>query len=252
MKISLSINATGEAWQQRYFKTVDIGMIRELAHYMIHGAWSPIVWKDGYRKTDNFISSDYLALDCDDGAWTLESAKQWLMSNKLKGIIGTTKSHQIAKGEKPACDRFRVVVPWSTPIINYQTYRANMENILRQIPADKACKDGARFFFPCKKIEYFQDGQGYAWSNFPAPERRPPCDSYAKVGVIPRFLQDMITNPPGEGSRNTHCFKVAAAMARFNFSEQDAISAVLSMPMTLGDKERINAAKSGYKAGKRG
>ncbi len=251
MKISLSINPAGEAWAQRHFKIQEISLIRELADYMLSGAWSPIVWSEGYRKTDNFLSCDYLALDCDDGAWTIESAKSWLAKNELKGIIGTTKSHQVAKGEKPACDRFRVVVPWDRPITDYRLYRANMEELLRNIPADKACKDGARFFYPCKKIEYFQNGKGYPWINIPKPVQRPPNPQYAANGILPKFIQDMLTNPPGEGGRNTHCFKVAAAMAKFGFSEQDAISAVQSMRMTLPEKEVLSAAKSGYKTGRK-
>lgn len=252
MKISLSINASGEAWQQRHFRAQEISMIRELGHYMLSGAWSPIVWSDGYRKTDNYLSCEYLALDFDDGSWSIEKAKAWMIAGKYKGLIGTTKSHQMPKGDKPACDRFRMVIPFDRPILSYDTYRANMEHILKSIPADKSCKDGARFFYPCKKIEFFQNGQGYAWTNFPKPVPKPINMAYSANGVLPRFLQEMISNPPSEGARNTHCFKVAAAMARYRFSEQDAISAVLSMPMTLGEKERIAAAKNGYKKGRSG
>lgn len=251
MRISLSKNPAGEAWQQRYFSPVMLPSMRMLAKHMLSGSWSPIIWREGYRKSDNFLSCDFLVLDCDDGSWTLDSAKLWLLMNDYRGIIGTTKSHQIAKGGKPACDRFRVVVPWHETITNYDNYRANMEHILKTIPADKACKDGARFFYPCKKIEYFQDGKPFTWRTFPPVVRRPPDRYYSQNGVLPRFLRDMISFPPAEGSRNKHCFSVAFAMARYGFSEADAIDAVRSMNIGLQESEAVRAARNGYKSWKK-
>ena len=79
---------------------------QELQSFIISNNWSPIIFKNNYRKSINFKSCQFLVLDYDDG-YSLNKAIEEFKN--YKHIIATTKSHQVKKGDK-VCDRFRVIL----------------------------------------------------------------------------------------------------------------------------------------------
>ncbi len=132
--------------------------------------WSPSIFKNidyisikgenkgkNYRNNKNVDQVSFLGLDFDGGC-SIEEVKSILVKNKLAGIIGTTKSHQKIKTtsngvQKPACDRFRVLMEFDKPLKSDAELKALWPKIIRMFPhTDEACKDAARFFFPCTKI----------------------------------------------------------------------------------------------------
>ena len=121
-----------------------------IAEMICRHVWSPIIWKDGVRKKANFLCVGYMTLDFDDGRPTLEEASK--KYEDYAHIIATTKSHQKEKDGKPACDRFRLVVPFAEPVFDKTRYEYTMAVITKKTGADKSAKDGGRFFWPCKKI----------------------------------------------------------------------------------------------------
>lgn len=133
---------------------------------------SPIIWQKGTRLAENFISALWVALDFDDGTYTLEQARgDWA---RFAHVIGTTKSHQVEKDGKPPCDRFRVLVRADTVCTDAAIYRATITALIEEFGADKTCKDAARFFYPCTSIVSFGDVDGYTleWSS-DEPEKPP-------------------------------------------------------------------------------
>lgn len=252
MKISISEKPHGQPWTHNDFVTSEVQSVKRLAFFVTSYVWSPIIWKDGKRNGNNFISAELLVLDFDDGITTVCNAIDFMKTMNFRGLIGTTKSHQIEKSGKPACDRFRVAVQWHRPITEYDTYRQNVEKMIKLLGADPACKDGGRAFQPCLHIAYMQDGRPYEWAPFKAPVRKEfNNDYYREYGMIPRFIQDMLRETPGSGARNKHCFRIACKMAEFGFSEEDCINAVMSSAVDLPEREKRQAAKSGYRAGKK-
>ena len=132
------------------FIAVDVDFFRVEKAIKTH-AWSNNVWDMGRRKEANWQFSDFCVFDFDDGIMTLENAIDNYFCD-YQHIIGTTKSHQKQKGTSPPCDRFRVVIPWEQRIKDINKYRYNMRFYSQEFPSDKACKDGARYFAPCKQI----------------------------------------------------------------------------------------------------
>ena len=145
---------------------------------------SPIIFDKAYRKEANFICSIWFALDFDDGKYTLEHAIEDFKDHAH--VIGTTKSHQIEKGSKPACDRFRVFVLGDKICDSLRTYRYNMQLLVDTFGADDKCVDGARYFAPCKKIVSIgsEHGERLVWSV-------PPADfKLANDPKIPRVTRE--------------------------------------------------------------
>lgn len=235
-----------------FLSPLQIHSVKALAQVICTNVWSPIIWKDQRRNTENFLYSDIIGLDFDEGP-TLESVKKNLAALHIKSLIGLTKSHQKEKSGKPACDRFRVIIPWHQRVTDYNVYRQNLERLSKIFPGDKACKDGARIFQPCVRIDAFLDGRGYSWLPYVAPSYSAAQTSeyFKRNGIIPRYIRDMIDHPPGSGERNKHCFRIAANLSKYGFSESDCIAAVMSCAVGLPEREKLMAAKSGFKAGKK-
>lgn len=146
----------------RFEKYVDFyptsGKFGDIFKIVGHYAWSPITFKENYRRAVNFKQSDLIGLDFDDGAMTLKQACEWVLDNDFAAFIGTTKSHQIVKDRK-VNDRFRIILRTSTTCRDVETYEHTLKLITKDTKADKSCKDAARFFYPCVKQELLNPGK---------------------------------------------------------------------------------------------
>lgn len=112
--------------------------------------WSHCLYAGNYRLEKFFSGSFYCVLDFDENVTKQEAL------DKLAGyalILGPTKSDGIAKSGKPACDRFRVVLPWESPIDQLDVYKYNARLINQRFSSDEQTFDGARLWQPCKNIE---------------------------------------------------------------------------------------------------
>jgi hypothetical protein len=201
-----------------------------LPDIILNCAWSPIIWKDGIAKTENFISADFLVLDFDDvGDQNMTELDHSLQDHKR--IVATTKSHRLLKNDL-ICDRYRLLIPFTTKITDYRTYRYNYRQALEKYYwADKSCVDGARFFFPSKSIITYDRESEYTWDVLPAPpdkvyERR-PVD-----GIIPAWCLSFINDGKLQGnSRSVTLFSVAMELFRQGFAEQDVRSIINRSPI---------------------
>lgn len=106
--------------------------------------WSPVIWTTGYRTEVNFLSSDWLVLDFDENALTLEQAKKNF--SDYQHIITTTKSHT------PQSHSLRVCVPWCERIDDLITYNFNLNSNAKFYDSDMRALNGARFFWPSKTL----------------------------------------------------------------------------------------------------
>jgi hypothetical protein len=124
-------------------------------------AWSPIEWVGGVRKASNFAAAFWIVLDFDTPGYSLAQCVHEMTQAEICHVIGTTKSHQQQKENAPACDRFRLLMRCKT-VMNAETYPIIMRGAMKDFPtADKACKDLARFYFPCREIISAENGYGY-------------------------------------------------------------------------------------------
>lgn len=120
--------------------------LEQLAETIIKNDWSQGLFKDNYRKAENFYHADVIGLDVDDGL-SLEDAKKCF--REYQHIIIPSKSHGLSKNGKIA-DRFRVVLPLSQTITKKEIYSATWESLFQRFPfIDKAAKDCSRFYYSC-------------------------------------------------------------------------------------------------------
>ena len=147
------------------------GKFLNLPSIVCSRVWSPIIWQDNKRSKANFLEATVIALDFDDGKTIQEAVAEF---GHLDCIIGTTKSHQIAKTSSsgvviPACDRFRVILRGS-PCSNRDNYEHTLRVLAGTAASDKSCTDGARLFYPCVEIVHKSQGGLVQWLECPEQE----------------------------------------------------------------------------------
>lgn len=214
-----------------------------IARTMSERAWSPIVWHEGRRKTDNFKESHWFALDFDDPGTPLEQAKNLFCD--MIHVIGTTKSHQIEK-HGVICDRYRVLLKWEKPITNWRTYQFNAERLISHHEADSACSDPARHYFPCIDIvSVCEEGYSLEWFPHP-PDYKPEISGqeyldflahkqsrFENSGKFPKHVQEFLElgKTFGEG-RNQSCYVTACHMMECGVEPKDIILALQKSPFS--------------------
>lgn len=135
--------------------------------------WSPIVFRDNYRRSANFMFSELIGLDYDDGRFSLDDAKEWVLENDFEALVGTTKSHLKKKQNGMTCDRFRIILRASSACRDVESYEYTLKKIIKETRGDISCKDAGRFFYPCKNIELLHPGKNRAnWIDPPLEETR--------------------------------------------------------------------------------
>lgn len=211
------------------FEAREAATIGELSWLVVSHVWSPIIWKDGRRRQDCFVASDYLALDFDSPEFPLVDAMRSFQG--LAHLIGTTRSHRKEKGGV-VCDRYRVVVKWSARIESVELYRHNVRAALRMYPdADHACKDGARFFFPCSEIvQLEEDGDTWDVEPLPVVAQTHAAATYRKQVHLSRFAVFCLENVMPLHTRNTACFRLGCEFSRLGVELDDAIARICASP----------------------
>lgn len=223
MPIVISIAEARPHDKMTQFQTAEVESLNELIPYVTRFGWSPCVWSTGYRKKQNFLFSDLCALDFDNGIWSLSDAKSLLKNDGLAGIIGLTRSHQLPKKKEPPCDRFRIIIPWESRIESLQAYEQNMGRLMKYMPVDKACKDGARFFNPCTKIEYITWGDPLSWLPYvPPPPRKKPELHANSADMVPQWILGELQSV-SVGQRNSTVFRLAIRLKERLWSELSTV-----------------------------
>ncbi len=214
--------------------------------------WSPSIFWGGNRLEANFAFSDFMALDFDSGPTIRDISEAF---RDMSYLIATTRSHNVEK-KGVIAERFRLVVPWERRITDLNTFRASITYYMDRYGADQACKDGARFFWPCVEIISKQDPdpdlelatitpyvgpQKYEHRNDPITGER----------ILPNHIQAFLIHGKNFGvGRNISCFITAKELCDGGVSEDDAISIISNAPFDrdgFPDREIISAVKSAYK-----
>lgn len=130
------------AHQSKNFEAFDLST-DELADHINAGYAFSYQFENSYRKADNFICSDIIAADFDDGM-TLEEAFKNEYFTRSASILYTTASHT------PENHRFRVIFELPHTITDKDLIRAAQTGLTRKFPADVAAVDAARQFFGSK------------------------------------------------------------------------------------------------------
>lgn len=210
------------------------GPFENIKNFVLTRPWSPIVFRDGVRKKTNFLSSSLIALDFDSGEWTLDDAVKFSTERRHAALIATTKSHRKVKGSLPACDRFRVII-LALETTSLSDFEHTMKQYMVDTPCDKSCKDGARFYYPCKEIYATLEGTPAKWLAAKpkhTPERPRVVDAYCVAsGEMPWWVRDWINNGVEDGVRHHTCYKIGAELTRIGYPLDNILTKVLRGPL---------------------
>ena len=266
VKISVSRKNSFVGKDHTHFNTAT-GLFQSLEKVMTTRTWSPILWKEGHRKKLNFLQAQLIALDFDSGVWTLEHAKEFFLDYQMNVIIGTTKSHQKEKTTStgavlPSCDRFRVIVGTSEPCTSLENYEHTMSEIMKKIPCDKSCKDGARFFYPCKDIVLVSEGgNNFSWEEKSEEQKKAEKRTeefrsketlaHRTNGTIPYNIKKLLVegarNVDGKGRHNS-CYVIGAELGKIGYSEPEIVACILKQNSNLkeiGEADVRRAVRNG-------
>lgn len=188
--------------------------------------WSPGWYKNRHRITENFIGALYIGLDF-DGTMSLDEAVNNVFCD-MRHIIGTTRNHQLPKGDEPAADRFRVVLQMERPLFNRDEYYYQLFTAFKNWDTDKQCVDIVRYFKPCKEIVSI--GDGYLWDIKTEPqeniERRKAkaeaakrqLAAYERINKLPPWIERALSSN-NMTHRNPTLYPVIRFFAEKGFDE---------------------------------
>lgn len=185
--------------------------------------WSPIAFRDNYRKGTNFLFSDWAVLDYDDGMTTVAQAIEQFCD--CIHIIGTTKRHQESH------PRFRVCIPWSHRIEDLDTFKFNQKKIIKENDTDAQCIDGARFYYPCREIVSINP-TGFRMDVLQPTETQKKTEHRHKSeksgfsSAVTFFMKNVME----EGKRNFQIYQVAKDLFRIGLLRRTIKDIVLSSP----------------------
>lgn len=217
-ELSVSLSASPSLFNHKLFKSAKIRDVKSAKDVITKMIWSPIVWKNGERKSENFIFSDYCALDFDDGISIDEAVG---IFKDYRCIIATTQNHRKIKKDIYA-DRFRVVVPWVSRIVCRFQYAQNMERLVLQYGADSTCKDAGRLFKPSPGIYFTNDNEKMEVE--PLQTVAEYKSSYRAGDVDPVWLQQEIARgSDGHPGRNSAAFRLAAKIFKCGRSDVEVL-----------------------------
>ena len=242
MKISVM---QGE--DQGKFVPVVLNGVDDLVETITKSSYSLGTFADNHRTNNNFKGSQFVGLDFDEG---MSLAEAELVFSDYQHIIATTKSHQKPKGDKPACDRFRVILSVDKLIETKEDYKATVTELLKTYPeADKACSDAARFFYPSGNIvSVNKDGKRVAALKYEKPQIE---DKPVIAGVKGNLATDTLKFicMGADINWNPKLHKAAIDLHEQGYCKQEAIS--LLSKATIGydgelDETDLNTIDSAY------
>jgi hypothetical protein len=248
MLISISKSSSDKPWTHNKFLRADVTNGSNFAAAICRWHWSPILWRDNIRLSDNFESCRLCVLDFDDGAVSVDAAIKALKELGYWFIIGTTKSHQISKGDLPPCDRFRLILRFESEITDAEHYKQQMIRVARLWPCDKGALDAARKYAPCREIIASQAGEALKVSDKEAPkERWVNRDYFIGEKKIPQWIKDILTQGIAPGQRNRTLFRVCKNLQKYGFEFSETLAIVSEANIDLPKFEIETVVKSAFR-----
>lgn len=211
--------------QFEYFTPVEVKNLTEMAELCLKNNFSPGIYKDGKRCLANFEKAYCIGLDIDnDGKlkpgrkvatpkMSIEEAKE--VFKDYTHLILPSRSHQKMK-DGVVCDRFRVILFFSEPITDLDTFYATWHWCESKWPAiDHQCKDPSRGYYAHSAVESVRGGGLRITPVPPAPkeEALDPIDVAllppGSRGKLAKATLEFLEKGPEKGNRNGDTYKAA-------------------------------------------
>lgn len=233
------------------FKSVntdDPEIIARICTTFVH---SGICWESGNRSKSNFLCSNWIMLDFDNGAMTVEQAI--VNFQEYTHVIATSRNHRKQKGDTPPCDRFHVYLQLTITETNGWNYENILRYYSRGYDTDPAAGDSARMFFPCNEVVSFGKGveieakilETEVLKNKKKRVFTRDLGKEYAPSTLHKWAQDLLEHgPEGGASRNTTCFKVGIQLKRIGKSENEAVEILMNSAIPVGPEvvDEVRAA----------
>ena len=139
---------------------LDFSTLEEFANIAIRAHIAPAVFRDNKRDGLNFISTDFLSFDFDNGIQTADAVHNQLCGRLLNHALIASKNHLKDKGDgRGIIQRFHVFIPLSVPIADKSLYKFGVRKFaqLHGWQTDKACSDATRYFYRHSEILFVKE-----------------------------------------------------------------------------------------------
>lgn len=162
-------------------EVVEVDTDEALLQVVTSFAWSPFIFKQA-RLKDDFVSTDFLVLDIDDGL-KLADAEERIVEAGYACLAVPTTSHT------PEKHRYRLIFPLSRTITKVEEFEASILDLMEAFPeSDPACKDYARAFYGSTQDDgFWLDGMLLAPTEVAPPVKnkydRPDTSESVKVDL---------------------------------------------------------------------
>jgi hypothetical protein len=227
-----------------------------LAEILTTRVWSHVLWAGGYREEFSYVYTEYAVFDFDEGV-TKEQAVE--LFHPYRFVLGPTKSDGKTKwtpshGRVPACHRFRVLVPWETPIWQADVYRYNMQKAAAEFGADPQAVDAARCWQPCKSIHTVRE-QGDTLpvvtslplehtDSHKQSEAEASMAYYKRTKTFPAYVMDILNGKTKRGDTNARLFKTCCFLLNFGFTYPEVLETLEGVPGLSGHSHFHSTLKS--------
>lgn len=227
-----------------FFTPFSVGSMRELAEVICQTPWSPATFKDNHRLKSNFISTELIALDVDDGM-SLDQALE--IFKGMKHVIATTRSHQKDKNGT-VCDRFRVVLCLSELVSDSKRFEATARSLIDMYGSDPQCKDASRMFYECVDVvSVNEDGQKVQVLDAPIVETPPTRSNLSseQKGRLSKSTLEFLVMGAEPGQWNISLFKAAKDWQEQGYDEAEFIDRASLIEAPLDDKD-LSTVRSAF------
>ena len=139
-------------------EVIEISTEDELASAVSSYAWSPFIFANNKRLSSNFIATDMLVYDVDDGM-RIEQAEAIIAQAKLTALCLPSTSHTEEH------HKFRIIMPLARTITNAGVYASTWSKGAELFGVvDEQTKDLGRFYFGCRQEEcgFWLEGDFFA------------------------------------------------------------------------------------------
>ena len=213
--------------------------LRLMSKLITQNPWSPSLFRENYRNNKNFMRAHCIALDIDD---SLSLKEAYNIFKDFKHIIAPSRNHQKLKNGV-ICDRFRIILFLSKPILSQDEFRATWKAVHNLCPwADPSCSNPGRHYYPSSSI-YSAKGKG----KLIIPQKpkivkkkiiSPTSDQQYFLNWTTRALkpstQNLLMVGAPSGSRNNKLFKAALDLAQKGYPLSWALE---KLPIHLIDQD---------------
>ena len=211
--------------------------------------WSPILFKDGKRRGENFQGSWLIVFDVDAGL-PISLAKQRLINTGVWHILGTTKSHRKLKhvGDPYIEDRYRIVLKLDEFIHDWGKYRATWDYYREELFPESDDKAGlsSQFFYSCCEITSQLEGSALSTReallpSIDVPQLPSPGDPIGSLST--RSLRFLVTGAP-DGQWNGEIFLAArdAMEQGWELDSFEAAAAKITGHLDAADHASVKSA----------